>query len=147
MPLSRENKMTSKVTADEVNAFYAKQFIGRSGQDQIVEVRKDYARLRQDIGEAQLRPGNYISGPTQMAIADSAAYVAIFTRTGIVPMAVTSNLNINFLRPCIGTALIAEARVMKMGKALVVIEVEMRAEGSDKVSSHAIVTYALPRED
>ncbi|MBR9835638.1 MAG: PaaI family thioesterase [Alphaproteobacteria bacterium] len=138
--------MASKVTAAEVNAFYAQQFEGRSGQDQIVEVRENYARLRHDVTQQHLRPGNYISGPTQMALADSAAYVAIFTRTGIVPMAVTSNLNINFLRPCIGTAVVGEARLMKLGKALAVIEVEIRAEGSDKMSSHAIVTYALPRE-
>lgn len=139
--------MASKVTADEVNKFYAAQFSGRGGHDQVVEVREDYARLRQDIGEAQLRPGNYISGPTQMAIADSAAYVAIFTRTGILPMAVTSNLNINFLRPCIGTALVAEAHLIKMGKALAVIHVDICAEGSEKMASHAVVTYALPRED
>lgn len=139
--------MASKVTTQEVNAFYAQQFQGRGGQDQIVEVRENYARLRHDVTAQHLRPGNYISGPTQMALADSAAYVAIFTRTGIVPMAVTSNLNINFLRPCIGTAVVAEARLMKLGKALAVIEVEIRAEGSDKNSSHAIVTYALPREE
>ncbi len=136
--------MTSKVTAEDVNKFYAEQFSGRSGQDQIVEVRENYARLRQEIGQQHIRPGNYISGPTQMALADSAAYVAIFTRTGIVPMAVTSSLNINFLRPCIGDVVVADARMIKFGKALAVIEVDIRIEGADKPSSHAIVTYAIP---
>ena len=136
--------MTSVVTAQEVNAFYAKQFSGRGSSDQIIEVRRDYARLRQEISDQNLRPGNYISGPTQMALADSAAYVAIFTRLGIVPMAVTSNLNINFLRPCLGTAVIAEARTIKLGRTLAVIEVEICAEGSDKLSAHAVVTYSIP---
>ena len=136
--------MTSVVTAEKVNAFYAEQFNGRSGQDQIVEVAKDYARLRQEISDDNLRPGNYISGPTQMALADSAAYVAIFTRLGIVPMAVTSNLNINFLRPCLGTAVIADAKMIKLGRTLAVIEVVITAEGSDKPASHAVVTYSIP---
>ncbi len=139
--------MVCKVTAEEVNAFYADQFSNLGGTEFIQEVAENYARIRRPIDENNLRPGGYISGPTQMAVADSAAYVAVFTRTGIVPMAVTSTLTINFLRPCIGTAVIGEARLMKLGKALAVIEVEIRAEGSDKLSSHAVVNYALPRED
>jgi uncharacterized protein (TIGR00369 family) len=82
-----------------------------------------------------------------MSLADSVAYMVIMTLTGLEPMAVTSNLNINFLRPCIGTAVIAEGRMMKIGQALAVIEVDIRVEGADKPSSHAIVTYALPRKD
>ncbi|MGF1454949.1 MAG: PaaI family thioesterase [Alphaproteobacteria bacterium] len=136
--------MASKVTADEVNAFYAEQFPGGGGRDRIVEVREDYARLRLAVDRSNIRPGGYISGPTQMALADSAAYVAIFTRIGIVPMAVTSSLTINFLRPCIGEAVIAEAILMKLGRSLAVIEVDIRADGSDKTASHAVVNYALP---
>lgn len=141
--------MTSKVTPEEVNAFYASSFPG-GGEDagqKVLELRKGYALMRRSTGDESLRPGGYISGPTQMSIVDSAAYSAIFTELGITPMAVTSNLNINFLRPCIGTALIAEARIIKMGRSLAVIEVEVRAEGADKPSAHAVVNYALPRAD
>lgn len=137
--------MSSKVTADEVNAFYASSFPGGAGEQSVVEVRKGYARLCRNVGDESLRPGGYISGPTQMSIVDSAAYAAIFTELGITPMAVTSNLNINFLRPCIGAAVVAEANIIKMGKSLAVIEVEVRAEGSDKPSAHAVVNYALPK--
>lgn len=134
--------MTSKVTPEEVNAFYASSFPGGGGGDggqSVVELAKGYALMRRSVGDESLRPGGYISGPTQMSIVDSAAYSAIFTELGITPMAVTSNLNINFLRPCIGNALIAEARMIKMGKSVAVIEVEVRAEGSDKLSAHAVV--------
>lgn len=140
--------MTSKVTPDEVNAFYAASFPG-GGNDigqEVLELAKGYALMRRSVGDESLRPGGYISGPTQMSIVDSAAYSAIFTELGITPMAVTSNLNINFLRPCIGSALIAEARMIKMGKAIAVIEVEVRAEGSDKLCAHAVVNYALPKD-
>ncbi|MEL6693814.1 MAG: PaaI family thioesterase [Pseudomonadota bacterium] len=138
--------MGSVVTVEEVNAFYDSVFKGSGEQERVLEVRENYARVRQPIDPGNLRPGGYINGPTQMAIADSAAYIAIFTRIGITPMALTSNLNINFMRPCIGTAVVAEAEVLKLGKTLAVIAVDVRAEGSDKLSSHAVVNYSIPIE-
>lgn len=139
--------MTSKVTAGEVNAFYASSFPGSGDAQSVVEVQKGYARLCRKVGDESLRPGGYISGPTQMSMVDSAAYAVIFTELGITPMAVTSSLNINFLRPCIGAAVVGEARIIKMGRTLAVIEVEIRAEGSDKLSAHAVVNYALPQDE
>ncbi|MCR9225426.1 MAG: PaaI family thioesterase [Hyphomonas sp.] len=138
--------MASKVTAAEVNAFYDSVFEGRGEQERVLEVRENYARVRQPVDKANIRPGGYINGPTQMAIADSAAYIAVFSRIGITPMALTSNLNINFMRPCIGEAVVAEAQVLKLGKTLAVISVDIRAEGSDKLSSHAVVNYSIPAE-
>lgn len=136
--------MQSAVTAAEINAFFAEHFPERGGSQSIVKVERDYARMRFDMDENHLRPGGFVSGPTQMGLADGAAYVAVFTRLGIVPMAVTSSLTINFLRPCIGSAVVAEANLLKLGRSLAVIEVSVRADGSDKVSSHAVVNYALP---
>lgn len=139
--------MTSKITADEANAYLLANFEG-VGTRSHVEIMEDSRTVMSLEAKAEhLRPGGYISGPTQMAIADSAAYMAVMTKLGIVPMAVTSNLSINFLRPCIGEAVVADARLMRLGKALAVIEVDIRARGSDKQSSHAVVTYAIPRED
>ena len=138
--------MGSVVTVEEVNAFYDSVFLGSGEQELVLEVRENYARVRQPVDPGNLRPGGYINGPTQMAIADSAAYIAIFTRIGITPMALTSNLNINFMRPCIGTAVVAEAQILKLGRTLAVISVDVRAEGSDKLSSHAVVNYSIPIE-
>ncbi len=138
--------MGSVVTVEEVNAFYDSVFQGSGEQERVLEVRENYARVRQPVDPGNLRPGGYINGPTQMAIADSAAYIAIFTRIGITPMALTSNLNINFMRPCIGNAVVAEAEILKFGKTLAVISVDVRAEGSDKLSSHAVVNYSIPIE-
>lgn len=139
--------MSSKVTVEEVNAFYDSVFQGGGKQDRVLEVGENYARLRQPVDDGNRRPGGYINGPTQMALADSAAYIAVFTRIGITPMALTSNLSINFLRPCIGTAVIAEAHLLKIGRTLAVISVDIRAEGSEKRSAHAVVNYTLPQED
>lgn len=136
----------TKFTAEEANAFLSKAFPGRGNQNQVVVMEPGRAVMRLEADETHLRPGGYISGPTQMSLCDSAAYMAVMTLTGLEPMTVTSNLNINFLRPCIGKVVIAEGRIMKMGQALAVIEVDVRIEHADKPSSHAIVTYALPRK-
>lgn len=137
--------MTSKISVEEAREFYKQAFPGRPNASQIVVTMEDgFAVIRQEIGQENIRPGGYVSGPTQMALADAVAYMAVFTKLGIVPMAVTSNLSMNFLRPCVGEAIVAEGRIMKIGRTLAVIETEVRAEGSDKISSHAIVTYSLP---
>lgn len=138
--------MGSVVTVEEVNAFYDSVFKGSGEQERVLEVRENYARIRQPVDAGNIRPGGYINGPTQMAVADSAAYIAVFTRIGITPMALTSNLNINFMRPCIGDAVIAEAHLLKLGKTLAVISVDIRAESSDKLSSQAVVNYSIPLE-
>lgn len=142
----REGAMT-QLTVDDANAFLAKAFAGRGRQNQVIHMETGRSVMRLEADETHLRPGGYISGPTQMSLADSVAYMAIMTITGIEPMTVTSNLNINFLRPCIGSAVIADGRILKIGQALAVIEVDIRIEGAEKPASHAIVTYALPRKE
>lgn len=136
--------MSSKVSVAEANAFLAKAFNNAQSRSEVILMEDGHAIMRLAAGPEHLRPGGYISGPTQMTMADSVTYMAIFTRLGITPMTVTSNLNMNFLRPCIGEAVTAEARLLKLGRTLAVAEVEIRAEGSDKVASHAIVTYSIP---
>jgi uncharacterized protein (TIGR00369 family) len=136
--------MTAKVSVDEVNAFLDETFGSAGNRARVAALEDGRAVMRLEVTAEHLRPGNYISGPTQMTLADSVTYAAIFTRLGIVPMTVTTNLNINFLRPCIGQVVIAEARLMKLGGTLAVAEVEIRAEGSPRIASHAIVTYAIP---
>lgn len=136
----------SVVTKKELTSFFAQAFPDRVKDMPTFDVvETDYIEMTLNVDANQLRPGGYISGPTQMALADHAAYVAIFTRTGIVPMAVTSNLNIDFLRPCIGKAVKAKARLIKLGRTLAVIDVQMTSDQSEKVSSRASVTYALPQ--
>ncbi len=135
----------SRVTAKEMTAFFKANFDGRDDDIPAFEYVQDgHVIMRMEVGSRHIRPGGYISGPTQMALADHAAYAVIFTRTGIVPMAVTSNLNIDFLRPCIGGALIADAKLIKLGKHLAVVSVEMRSDKSEKISSRATVTYVVP---
>jgi uncharacterized protein (TIGR00369 family) len=111
----------------------------------ISEVWHGGALIRQAHQPSFIRPGGTISGPTMMALADFAMYVAVLASIGPVPLAVTTNLNINFLRKPGAADLLAEARLMKIGKRLAVGEVAIRSAGEPDVVAHATSTYSIPR--
>ena len=136
----------TKMTAEEANTFLKGAFETQDNRSEVVSMEDGRAVMRLVADSSHLRPGGYISGPTQMALVDSAAYMAVMTKTGHEPMTVTSNLSINFLRPCIGDVVVADARIMKIGQALAVMDVDVRIEGAENPSSHAVVTYAIPRQ-
>lgn len=102
------------------------------------------ARMRMDYHERHLRPGGTLSGPSMMALADLALYAAILAHIGPVALAVTTSLNFNFLRKPEPRALIAECRLLKLGKRLAVGEVSIFSEGSADVVCHATGTYSIP---
>jgi uncharacterized protein (TIGR00369 family) len=91
-----------------------------------------------------LRPGGTISGPTMMALADFAMYVAVFSAIGPQTLAVTTNLNINFLRKPAQADLLADARLMKIGKRLAVGEVTIYSDGENEPVAHVTSTYSIP---
>ena len=109
--------------------------------------RVDYAgiRVRRHFQDDYLRPGGTISGPTMMELADFAMYVAVFSAIGPQPLAVTTNLNINFLRKPTRGDLIAEARLMKVGKRLAVGEVAIYSDGVAEPVAHVTSTYSIPQ--
>ena len=83
-----------------------------------------------------------------MALADVALYFALFTRTGIVPLALTNELKINFLRPAIGEDLLARARLLKLGRTVAYGDVDIFAvNDADRLIAHATTSYILPRDD
>ena len=101
-------------------------------------------RVRQRFREDSLRPGGTISGPTMMALADFTMYVALLGAIGPVPLAVTTNLNIHFLRKPGRCDLTAEARLLKLGKRLAVGEIVIHANGDPAPLAHPTSTYSLP---
>lgn len=133
---------TTKMSPAQLNDFLDRAFHQRLAD--CVEVGPNYAVLVQPTNEKHLRPGATISGPTLMALADAAMYVAILAQIGEVALAVTTNLNINFLRkPSAGT-LKAEARILKLGKRLAVGEVMMFCNDEEEPVAHATLTYSIP---
>ena len=108
--------------------------------------RVDYGnvRVRRAYHADFLRPGGTISGPTMMELADFAMYVAVFSAVGAQPLAVTTNLNINFLRKPAQADLLADAKLLKVGKRLAVGEVAIYSDGSDEPVAHVTSTYSIP---
>jgi uncharacterized protein (TIGR00369 family) len=104
-------------------------------------------RVRQAFRHVSVRPGGTISGPTMMALADFAMYVAVLAAIGPVPLAVTVNLNINFLRRPAQRDLVAEARLLKLGKRLATGEVTICSQGEEEPVAHVTSTYSIPRGD
>jgi len=110
----------------------------------IEKVTFGHVRVRRAYHADYLRPGGTISGPTMMELADFAMYVAVFSAIGAQPLAVTTNLNINFLRKPAQADLLAEAKLLKVGKRLAVGEVAIYSDGSDEPVAHVTSTYSIP---
>ena len=102
------------------------------------------ALVRLPFQPALIRPGGTIAGPALMALADFAVYAALLARIGRVPLAVTTGLTINFLRKAPATDVLAEARLLKLGRRLAVGEVTMTSSGADHPAAHVTATYAIP---
>ncbi len=135
------------MSVEELEAFLDREFpqIHFGGRTYHVEaVGPLAARLRMDYHERHVRPGGTLSGPAIMALADLALYVAILAQIGPVALAVTTNLSFNFLRKPAQKALIAECRILKLGRRLAVGEVLMSSEGSADIVCHATGTYSIP---
>ena len=99
--------------------------------------------MRCEPGERHLRPGGTVSGPTLFTLADVTAYVAVLAHVGPVALAVTTNLNINFLhRPAPGQ-LTCTGTILKLGKRLVVIDTVTR-DGEGRIVAQATGTYSVP---
>ncbi len=131
----------------EVRAFIDREFpqIHEGGRAYEIEAAEPHAaRVRLAVADRHLRPGGTVSGPTMMALADLAAYVAILASLGPVTLAATTSFNINFLRRPKPGALVADCRLIKLGRRLAVAEAEIRSEGDSDLIAHAVLTYALP---
>lgn len=111
----------------------------------IEDVGNASATLMHPVGAGELRPGGTVFGPLLMAVADMALYVAILGEIGIVPLAVTTNLSINFLRkPPAGRNIRGIAKLMKVGRTLAVGEVALYSERVQELVAHAVGTYSIP---
>jgi uncharacterized protein (TIGR00369 family) len=135
------------MTVDELERFLAAEFpqvFNPDGGLSIEALWDGGCRVRQAFRELHVRPGGTISGPTMMALADFAMYVAVLAAIGPVPLAVTINLNINFLRKPAQRDLTAEARLLRLGKQLATGEVTIRSDGEEEPVAHVTSTYSIP---
>lgn len=139
----REPAMDAAAIAGLLHAEFPQAFYEGCGLT-LEDIHYGDIKLRRAFHEDHLRPGGTISGPVMMELADLAMYVAVFSAVGPEPLAVTTNLTINFLRKPAHADLIAHARLMKVGKRLLVGEVTLISDGSDDPVAHVTATYSRP---
>ncbi len=111
---------------------------------EVMEVGPGTVVMRLMPNERHLRPGGTISGPTLFALADVGAWCAVLAHIGPVALAVTTSLNINFLRKPESGPLSCTCRVLKLGKRLAVVEASIFDENDDDLVAHATATYSIP---
>jgi uncharacterized protein (TIGR00369 family) len=136
-----------KMSVADIRKFLREEFPQVfSGDDIAIEAADgDSCLLRQRYSDTMLRPGGTVSGPTLMALADYAMYAVLLSAIGPVGLAVTTNLNINFLRRgAPGRDLYAAAKILKLGKRLAVGEVSLTSAGSPEPIAHVTATYSIP---
>jgi len=116
-----------------------------SGDVKIERADGSSCLLRQYYNDQMLRPGGTISGPALMALADFAMSVVLLSAIGPAGLAVTTNLNINFLRKgAPGNDILAAAKLLKLGKRLAVGEVNLLSGSSADPIAHVTATYSIP---
>jgi uncharacterized protein (TIGR00369 family) len=100
--------------------------------------------VRLPYSELLLRPGGTICGPALMALADVTLFGLVLSMIGPVELAVTTNLNVHFLRRPAPRDVVAEGRILKLGRRLAVGEVTMHSDDDPRPICHVTGTYAIP---
>ncbi len=109
-----------------------------------IDIGDGSASLIVPYDSKMLRPGGTMSGPTMMMLADACMYAVVLSEIGLVKLTVTTNLNINFLRKPEPRDLIAKGSMLKRGKRLAVMAVDLFSADSDDLVAHATGTYSIP---
>lgn len=134
------------ITVGGLNDLLNRAFPDRTGDlpGRVVALSTGFARLELEPQPHMGRPGGLVSGPTQMGLADHAAYAVILAHAGPLLMAVTHTLTISFLRGCQYAPLTADASLLKLGRRLATVDVRLWQGSADRVVAQATVGYALP---
>ena len=116
----------------------------RSSLGELVELDEARVRMSLEPTPGMERPGALVSGPALMAFADIAAYAAVLAHHGPEAMAVTSNLSIAFLRACRFERVLADARLLRLGRRIATVDVRVWQRTESRLVAQATVSYSLP---
>ncbi|WP_374654532.1 PaaI family thioesterase [Phenylobacterium sp.] len=138
--------LTLQMDADGVNSLLRRAF--PEGSDVlfpvVTTVEPGRVVVVRQYHPAMLRPGELVSGPTLMGLADTAAYALVLSHVGEQLMAVTSSLVMNFLRGAKPGDIHAEAQMLRLGRRNAVCDVRLWTESPERLAAQATVTYAIP---
>ncbi|MCP4874647.1 MAG: PaaI family thioesterase [Gammaproteobacteria bacterium] len=133
----------SKVTTKEFNAIIEAELPSAADSGiYLRDIDEGKAELVLPYNSKSLRPGGTIAGPFMMMLADVCMFAVVLSKLGEMKLAVTTSLNINFLRKPSECDLVAKGNIIKLGKRLAVVEVSIYSD--EEIVAHATGTYSIP---
>lgn len=139
--------MELKMTLAELRAFMVAQFPQVADEFEVTDAAPMQLSMKKLVSEKHLRPGGTVSGPAMFALADVAVYLAILAMVGPKALAVTTSCAIDFMRkPAAGADLVAETRLLKLGRVLAVGDVLIYSQGQAEPVARASLTYSIPKD-
>ena len=145
--MSEPAKLKPVLTTGEVNELLARvypELNAQLGSYEAVDVFAGGCTVRLNADERHLRPGGTVSGPSLFTLADIGGYVCVLSHAGPDALSVTTNLNINFLRKAEAGPIDGHCRILKLGRNLMVFDVDMVAGPDRQTVAHATGTYSIP---
>ncbi|MEP9374127.1 PaaI family thioesterase [Mesorhizobium sp. KR1-2] len=142
-----QSNLLPHMTAAEVNALLRSvypQLNGEYAAYEAVDVFPGGCTVRLNADERHLRPGGTVSGPSLFTLADIGGYVCVLSHAGADALSVTINLNINFVRKAEAGPVLGHCRILKMGKSLMVFDIDIVAGPDQHTVAHATGTYSIP---
>ena len=138
-------KTTVKMNGPELMDFLETVFPQVKDDFEVEEVADMRVRVRLKVADRHLRPGGTVSGPSMFALADCSVYMAVLAMIGPQALAVTTNCSMDFMRkPAAETDLVADCRLLKLGRVLAVGDVLIYSDGMAEPVARASMTYSIP---
>ena len=137
--------MKNQISIKEISKKLKDIFPQVADKYEIISLKSNYSEVKLLSNNKNLRPGNTISGPSMFELADLSFYIAIMASTDLGDKSVTTNVSINFIKKPLLSNLLAISKIKKIGKRLVVGDVEILSEDKKQTYAQALFTYSIPR--
>ena len=137
--------MKNQISIKEISKKLKDIFPQVADKYEIISLKSNYSEVKLLSNSKNLRPGNTISGPSMFELADLSFYIAIMASTDLGDKSVTTNVSINFIKKPLLSNLLGISQIKKMGKRLVVGDVEILSEDKKQIYAQALFTYSIPR--
>ena len=137
--------MKNQISIKEISRKLKDIFPQVADKYEIISLKSNYSEVKLLANNKNLRPGNTISGPSMFELADLSFYIAIMASTDLGEKSVTTNVSINFFKKPLLSNLLGISQIKKIGKRLVVGDVEILSEDKKQTYAQALFTYSIPR--
>ena len=137
--------MKNQISIKEISKKLKDIFPQVADKYEIISLKSNYSEVKLLSNNKNLRPGNTISGPSMFELADLSFYIAVMASTDLGDKSVTTNVSINFIKKPLLSNLLGISQIKKMGKRLVVGDVEILSEDKKQIYAQALFTYSIPR--